>query len=40
MNRLFWGFFFVLIDVKLSVGSAVFDLLPDFLGFWMIMKGM
>ncbi len=40
MNRLFWGFFFTLIDVKLSVGSAVFDLLPDFLGFWMVMKGM
>ena len=40
MNRLFWGFFFALIDVKLSVGSAMFDLLPDFLGFWMVMKGM
>lgn len=40
MNRLFWGFFFALIDVKLSVGSAVFDLLPDFLGFWLVMKGM
>ena len=40
MTRLFWGFFFALLDVKLTVGSAVFDLLPDFLGFWLIMKGM
>ena len=40
MNRLFWGFFFALMDVKLTVGSAVFDLLPDFLGFWLVMKGM
>lgn len=40
MNRLFWGFFLILIDVKMTVGSAVFDILPDFLGFWLIMKGM
>lgn len=40
MNHLFWGFFLILIDVKMTVGSAVFDILPDFLGFWLIMKGM
>ena len=40
MNRLFWGFFLILIDVKLTVGSAVFDIFPDFFGFWLLMKGM
>lgn len=40
MNRLFWGFFLILIDVKMTVGSAVFDIFPDFFGFWMLMKGM
>lgn len=40
MNRLFWGFFLILIDVKMTVGSAVFDIFPDFFGFWLLMKGM
>lgn len=40
MNRLFWGLLFCLLDYEVTVGSAVFGLLPDFLGFYLMMKGM
>lgn len=40
MNRLFWGFFFCLLDVKFTVGRATFELLPDFIGYLLVMKGM
>lgn len=40
MNRLFWGLFFVLLDYKVSLGRAVFEILPDFVGYILLMKGM
>lgn len=40
MNRLFWGLIFVLLDWKVTLGTATVGLLPDFLGFYLIMKGM
>ena len=40
MNRLFWGLFFVLLDLNIAVGRAVFEILPDFAGFYLLMKGM
>lgn len=40
MNRLFWGLFFVLLDLKTTVGTAVIEVLPDFIGFYLMMKGM
>lgn len=40
MHRLFWGLFLVLLDIDLTVGRATFDILPDFLGFFLLMKGM
>ena len=40
MNRLFWGLFFVLLDYKITVGRAVFEILPDFVGFFLLMRGM
>lgn len=40
MDRLFWGLFFCLLDIKKTVGTAVFDLFPDFIGFFLVMKGM
>lgn len=40
MNRLFWGLLFCLLDYDLTVGTAVIGLLPDFLGFFLVMKGM
>lgn len=40
MNRLFWGLFFVVLDVKLNLGSAKVGLLPDFIGWFLLMKGM
>lgn len=40
MNRLFGGLFFVLLDYKVTLGRAVFELLPDFVGYYLLMKGM
>lgn len=40
MNRLFWGLIFVILDWKFTLGTAVFEILPDFLGFYLLMKGM
>lgn len=40
MNRLFWGLLFCLLDFDVTVGTAVFGLLPDFVGYFLLMKGM
>lgn len=40
MNRLFWGLFFVVLDFDLTLGSASIGLLPDFIGYYLLMKGM
>lgn len=40
MNRLFWGLIFVVLDWKFTLGTAVFEIMPDFLGFYLLMKGM
>ena len=40
MNRLFWGLLFCLLDYEVTVGSAVFEILPDFVGYFLLMKGM
>ncbi|MBP3673278.1 MAG: hypothetical protein J6J18_05560 [Oscillospiraceae bacterium] len=40
MSRLFWGLLFVLMDVKITLGSAEVGLLPDFAGYFLLMKGM
>lgn len=40
MNHLFWGLFFCLLDFEVTVGTAVFGLLPDAVGYFLLMKGM
>ena len=40
MHRLFWGLFFVILDIPVTVGRATFEILPDFVGFFLLMKGM
>lgn len=40
MSRLFWGLFFVTLDFDVTAGSLTIGLIPDFLGFWLLMKGM
>ena len=40
MHRLFWGLFFVLLDIEVTVGRAVLEILPDFAGYFLLMKGM
>ena len=40
MNHLLRGLFFLLLDVYWTPGTAEFDLLPDFIGLFLMMKGM
>lgn len=40
MNRLFWGLFFVTLHFNVTLGTATIGLLPDFLGWYLLMKGM
>lgn len=40
MHRLFWGVFFVLLNVKIQVGTASIGLLPDFIGYFLLLKVM
>ena len=40
MNAIFLGLALVLLDVDLTIGTATIELLPDFLGFFLILKGM
>ena len=39
MDKLFRGLLLVLLDCRISFGSAVFDLVPDFLGYWLVYQG-
>lgn len=40
MNRLFWGLFFVVLDYEVKIGSMTLGVQPDFIGYWLLMKGM
>lgn len=40
MNTIFLGLVLVLLDVDVTIGTATIELLPDFLGFFLILKGM
>ena len=40
MHRLFWGLFFILLDIPVTVGRVELEILPDFVGFFLLMKGM
>lgn len=38
--KLFLGLIFILLDFKIEIGSAMIGLLPDFIGFWLVMKAL
>ncbi len=40
MQNIFWGFIFVMLDFNLSIGGLTIGLIPDFIGFWFLSKGM
>lgn len=40
MMKLFWGFALVLLDFSWELGSASIEVLPDFLGYLLLMRGM
>lgn len=40
MSNLFYGFLLVFLNFNLTFDSIVINLLPDFLGYYLIMKGL
>ena len=38
--KLFLGLIFILLDIEIPVGSAVLNLIPDFIGYFLMMKGL
>jgi len=40
MGNLFWGFVFILLDFNITVNNSVIGLIPDFIGFILIFRGL
>lgn len=40
MKLLFWGMALILLDVNVTAGNAVIGLLPDCLGYYLIIRGL
>lgn len=40
MNNLFYGLLLVFLDFNLSFNDHTFELLPDFLGYYLMMRGL
>jgi len=40
MRKLFWGFFFIYLNFNLNVNQYSLNVLPDFVGYIFLMKGM
>ena len=40
MNSLFKGMIFIFLSFTFTFGNSKFDILPDFIGFFMIVKGL
>lgn len=39
MKRLFWGVFFIFVNFNLNVGACSINLLPEFVGYLLFLKG-
>lgn len=40
MSSIFWGFLLTFLDFNLTAGTSIIGLLPDFIGFLLIAKGL
>lgn len=40
MQNIFLGFLFEMLDFNLDIGASTIGLIPDFIGFWLLNKGM
>ena len=38
--KLFLGFLLILLDIEITVGTAVIEILPDFLGYLLVLKAL
>ena len=40
MSKLFWGFFFIFINFNLNVNQYSLNILPPFVGYFLLWQGM
>ena len=40
MMEMFLGFFLILMDIPVKVGTAVIDILPDMIGYFLVLKAL
>lgn len=40
MLTIFWGFLLLFVNINLNIGASTVDLLPDFLGYFLIARGL
>ena len=40
MRSIFIGYLFTFLNINLTFGNSTVDILPDFVGFWFIIKGL
>lgn len=40
MSGIFWGFFFVFLNFNLNLNGHTINLLPTFVGYWMLARSM
>ena len=40
MKKLFWGFFFVYLNFNLNLNAHSINILPNFVGWWLVLQGM
>lgn len=40
MKKLFWGFFFIYLNFNLNLNQHTLNILPDFLGYILLLQGM
>ena len=40
MNYIFWGFFFIILDFNITSGYTIIGLLPTFVGYILLLKGL
>lgn len=39
MKNIFWGFFFLFVNFNLTVNGHILNLLPPFVGCWLLYRG-
>ena len=40
MGKFFWGFFFIYLNFNLSVNAHTLNVLPEFVGYFLLLQGL